>query len=1057
MDAAEQIRKFEEFFGEVYKSRILNRASKGDKFVIVDFKDLLAYDTELSEELLAFPEETIKAAEIAAKDVDIPSETKGFRIRFKNLPETQKMMISDVRSSSLGKLLTISGIVRQKSDVRPQVTTSRFECPNCGNVISVLQLESTFREPDKCGCGRKGKFKLLSKELVDAQAMVLEESPDELEGGEQPKRLNVFLKEDLVSPITDKRTNPGNRVVVVGMLKEIPVVVKGTRSTRFDLMFEANYIEALEEDFYEIQISKEEEKAILELSQDPKIYQRLADSIVPSIYGYERIKEALLLQLLGGIHKKRKDGSVSRGDMHVLLVGDPGCIAGDSMVALYFKGIRPIKQLGESHLQEIREFVSKTRRNSSGSEKPYDVATKFHIYRNQPVLRVKTETGKSVVATYNQPFLTRRGWARADELSIGEGIRVMPSIPNVIKKFYTTGFAEVEKKSGRLKDNVKIPEQYTPELAALCGYVIGDGNVHPNGYRVTCYVNHEEADLIGKLSELWQQTFNIAPRITMRQAEKGYIAESGGMALRQVIRTQPITLLEIESRQVAANLSFLKGKAVPQAIFESPKKVVAAFVKWLFEADGTAFCNGRGRTSVQLKSKSQRLLEGVQLLLLYFGIQSRIIEDNLCIRRAHDIKLFKEKIGFASAKKIGKLEKVIESLKDRTMHLRKGLQRYEKVVEISPAGITDVYDFEVPKSKRFVANGIVCHNSGKSQMLKRISMIAPKGRYVSGKGSTGAGLTAAVVKDEFLGGWSLEAGALVLSNNGVVAIDEMDKMSEEDRGAMHEALEQQSVSIAKANIQATLSAKTTVLAAANPKFGRFDPHGLIAEQIDIPPTLINRFDLIFPIKDLPNPESDEKLATHILEMHRTPDTEEKGIPTQLLKKYIAYARQKAHPKLTEEALNEIKKFYVEMRNRESTNERAARAIPVSARQLEALVRMAEAHAKAKLKDKVEKGDARKAIELLMYCLLQVGLDRETGAIDIDRIGGMGASQRNKIYVVKEVMEELERRVGKVLPIDDIQKAAKEKGVEVAEVEEIIEKLKRTGDIFEPKFGFFSRI
>src|SRR3989338_3673800 len=661
MDESEQIKGFEEFFNQYYKKHILESIGKGNNFVVVDFK-----------KLLESPDEVIKAAEVAVESLDFPSEIKNFRIRFKKIPETQKIMVSDVRSAHIGKLITITGIVRQKSDVRPQVTTSKFECPNCGNVISVLQLEGSFREPDRCGCGRKGKFRLISKSLVDAQAMVLEESPDELQGGDQPKRMNVFLKEDLVSPITDKRTNPGNRVVVVGVLKETPVFVKGTKSTRFDLLLEANYIEALEEDFYQIEISKEEEKAILELSQDQKIYDKLVDSIVPSIHGYRRIKEALLLQLLGGVQKKRKDGAVSRGDCHVLLVGDPG--------------------------------------------------------------------------------------------------------------------------------------------------------------------------------------------------------------------------------------------------------------------------------------------------------------------------------------------------------------------------------------------------AGKSAILKRISQIAPKGRYVAGMGSSGVGLTAAVVKDEFLGGWSLEAGALVLSNNGLFAIDEMDKMSDEDRSAMHEALEQQSISVAKANIQATLSSKTTVLAAANPKFGRFDPHGIIAEQIDMPPTLINRFDLIFPIKDVPDPENDERLAKHILQLQQTPDLIEPEIPSGLLKKYIAYARQKSSPVLTDSAFNEIKDFYVQMRNRESTDDRAARSIPISPRQLEALVRLAEAHAKVRFADKVTKKDARKAIELLTYCLLQVGLDRETGRIDIDRIStGIGASQRERIYAIREIIQELEAQIGKKIPLEDIQRLAQGKGVSSSDVDEIIERLKRSGDIFEPQFGFVARV
>ena len=185
--------------------------------------------------------------------------------------------------------------------------------------------------------------------------------------------------------------------------------------------------------------------------------------------------------------------------------------------------------------------------------------------------------------------------------------------------------------------------------------------------------------------------------------------------------------------------------------------------------------------------------------------------------------------------------------------------------------------------------------SGKSQLLKRMSKIAPKARYISGKGTSGAGLTASVVKDEFLRGYALEAGALVLTNKGLCCIDELDKMSPEDRSAMHEALEQQTVTISKANIQATLRAETTVLAAANPKFGRFDPYELLAKQIDLPSTLINRFDLIFPIRDLPDSVRDEKMADFILSLHIDPMSKEEVIEQNLMKKYIAYAKQTIKP------------------------------------------------------------------------------------------------------------------------------------------------------------------
>ena len=236
--------------------------------------------------------------------------------------------------------------------------------------------------------------------------------------------------------------------------------------------------------------------------------------------------------------------------------------------------------------------------------------------------------------------------------------------------------------------------------------------------------------------------------------------------------------------------------------------------------------------------------------------------------------------------------------------------------------------------------------SGKSQLIRRMSIVAPKSRFVSGKGASSAGLTASVVKDEFLRGWALEAGALVLANKGLAAIDEMDKMSDEDTSAMHEALEQQSVTISKANIQATLRCETTVLAAANPKFGRFDPYELIAKQIQMPATLINRFDLIFPVRDVPNPSNDELMADFILNLHRGANKQKEApITTEMLRKYIAYAKQNVFPELTDDALAEIRRYYVQMRNQGSEE---GGAIPISARQLEGLVRLSEASARVRL-------------------------------------------------------------------------------------------------------------
>ncbi|MEM2462990.1 MAG: minichromosome maintenance protein MCM, partial [Candidatus Pacearchaeota archaeon] len=346
--------------------------------------------------------------------------------------------------------------------------------------------------------------------------------------------------------------------------------------------------------------------------------------------------------------------------------------------------------------------------------------------------------------------------------------------------------------------------------------------------------------------------------------------------------------------------------------------------------------------------------------------------------------------------------------------------------------------------------------TAKSVMLKFVSSIAPKGRYVVGKAATQAGITATVVRDEFLRGWALEAGAMVLANKGLVCIDEMEKMTEQDRSAMHEALEQQTVTISKANVQATLRAETSVLGAANPKFGRFDPYQPVAQQIEMSPTLINRFDLIFVLKDIPEKLKDEAIATHVLREHKGSSIRA-PIEPELLKKYIAYARQKVFPELTEEAIDEIKKFYVDLRNLPSVSEDLIRPIPISARQLEALIRLSEASARARLSKKVTREDAKRAIQIMQFYLHQVGIDRETGSIDIDKIiTGIPASERSKIILVRDAIFRLENRIGKLIPLQELLAELEEK-ISKDELDEIIEKLKRSGDIFEPRKGFVQRV
>lgn len=655
-------------FFNAHKREIGESIRTGERIVRLNFLQLAEYSPMLADQLESFPEETLSIMENAIAETGLAKDP---RIRFVELPRTFVSKIREIRAKHLDQLLWIEGIVRQTSDVRPQVVNAKFECPTCSAILSVLQIDRKFREPSRCSCSWKGDFKLLSKEMVDTQRLVIEESPDSLEGGEQPRRLNVFLKEDLVDPKMEERTTPGSKVRIFGTLKEVPVPLHtGAISTRFDIALEANNTIPLEETFEDLSITDDEIKEILEIAADPNRYKRLYESIAPSIYGFDYVKQAVLLQLFGGIRKTKSDGGMTRGDIHVLLVGDPGV--------------------------------------------------------------------------------------------------------------------------------------------------------------------------------------------------------------------------------------------------------------------------------------------------------------------------------------------------------------------------------------------------AKSVLLKFTATIAPKGRYVSGKSASAAGLTAAVVKDEFLRGWSLEAGAMVLSNKGFVAIDEIEKMNEQDRSAMHESLEQQTVTISKANIQATLRAETTVLAAGNPKLGRFDPYTPIPQQIDISPALLSRFDIIFVIRDLPNRSQDEAIATHVLQEHKQ-EVIRDTIEPKLLRKYIAYARKHHKPHLTDEAAEEIKEFYVRLRSQAAKANTEIKPIPMTPRQLEGIIRLAEANAKMRLSNEVTREDARKGIELLRTSLQQVGYDEESKSFDIDRITtGITASKRSKILTVRETLSQLESRMGKLIPMEELKKSLQGKMTDV-ELEEALAQLERAGDLFTPRKGFIQRV
>ncbi len=343
--------------------------------------------------------------------------------------------------------------------------------------------------------------------------------------------------------------------------------------------------------------------------------------------------------------------------------------------------------------------------------------------------------------------------------------------------------------------------------------------------------------------------------------------------------------------------------------------------------------------------------------------------------------------------------------------------------------------------------------TAKSQLLQYVARIAPRGLYTSGRGTTAAGLTAAVIRERG-GGMTLEAGALVLADKGIACIDEMDKMRPEDRVAIHEAMEQHTVSVAKGGIVATLNARTAIVAAANPTLGRYEPHRTVAENISLPVTILSRFDLIFVLRDVPNKEADDKMSEHILEIHRKGlSPVEPPIPSDLLRKYVSYAKG-IKPALTKEANKRLKDFYMTMR---SASETEGSPVAITARQLESLVRTAEARARAALRKEISAEDAEAAIGIVKRSLQDVGIDVSSDKIDIDLImTGKPKSLRDRLQIVLSTIMEMQRETGLVEKTALLNELEAQHKIIIGEAERLIKQLLREGTIYSPREGYLKK-
>jgi len=331
--------------------------------------------------------------------------------------------------------------------------------------------------------------------------------------------------------------------------------------------------------------------------------------------------------------------------------------------------------------------------------------------------------------------------------------------------------------------------------------------------------------------------------------------------------------------------------------------------------------------------------------------------------------------------------------------------------------------------------------TGKSHYLQRAQTLAPKAVQASGKGATAAGLTATATKSDVTGKWVLSAGALVLASGGVACIDEFDKMADSTRQSMHEAMENQEVPINKAGINTTLTTETTVIAAANPKYGRFDRYEPLNEQVELGSPLLSRFDLIFGISDSVDSDRDEAIAEHQHNRSADEATVKKPLDDDLMTEYIAYARQNVMPTYADDAPKQhLIDYYTE--KRKESDDGDPDVSPVTPRMNDALRRLAQASARLHLRDEITMADAECATDLMNLTLGDTALEAD-GTLNYGKREGRNVTQEQRKDMIQEAVAD------ESLTVEEIADAT---GLDDSVVEDEVDALATKGELYQPQTG-----
>ncbi|TLZ69785.1 MAG: hypothetical protein E6K10_09890 [Methanobacteriota archaeon] len=1220
----ELIARWEEFFSEMgLESEIIGLADRypDARSLKVRFEDLNRFDTDMSIHLLRQPLNVLTAGEEAIRRVVPPTEEPiEIHLRVTGVPRDARVQIRDLRAKHLGRFVAVEGLVRKATEVRPMVVDALFQCLRCGTVIKEPQEGQAFREPMECyedqgGCKRTAnatKFKLLGEasRFTDTQKVEVQEAPEGLRGGEEPQRLSAFTEDDLTGHIT-----PGMRVILNGILRSSQKGRPGQKSTLFDIMLDVNSIEFEQVEFEEIEVTLEDIKRIEAEAADPDIYRRIIASIAPSLYGLTTEKEALALQLFGGVPKEMPDGRRIRGDIHLLLVGDPG--TGKSELLSYMSRLSPrgiyatgkaasaagltaaavrdefgegrwtleagalvLADKGLACLHPSTEvlldgvpkpiaelFDASASKSAFAGGKPVEISSArlavvgFDVDRlsarnvqtalvsrrayRGPVARVTLDSGLTLAITPDHVVLDgdTLSWRRLEDLRPRGRLVSAQRLPSknefvwildIVPAEWIVGLTSAEKgelnaelvrlhgstanatrrydlrkdalngrgavRVGQLRRILRDTGLYaswrgrplgfgrtsaterlriariTPELAYVLGFAHGDGTVRVTPRRSSMSI-FQSARNLRQIRQVLSLTKSVTNRPWgmhqrfIRNKIRGRPTESRGYHMHRGSNLLAF-LYEWITSDGLANLLWMDDEAI------------RGYVAGVMDADGcisvrTSTKKGRSyqHTDVEiLLSADRRCNERFILGLRRFDVFARIRQAKgvyrIQVTSRPDIDRLLETIRPYSVK-VKELPRPKHTVHGRHMQIPAGpVARIFESLSIRPTQVLprDLWStfYEIRMGDRVPFKGPVGRIA---ECLATAIDPAARDRLFALSGSDYALDDIAEIRVEEYDGYVYDlrvpdgenflAGGVVTHN----CIDELEKMNPQDRSAIHEAMEQQRISVAKAGITAVLQARCAVLAAANPKFGRFDETKFVSEQIDLAPTLLSRFDIIFSLIDHPESERDRNMAEHILRGHlvgewRRRRSEGKQVLDEnveyteaysphfepmFFRKYVAYAKRFS-PVMTPESMETIKAKYLEIRK---AGEPAGASVPITPRQLEAIIRLAEASARARLSQRVDPEDAERAVRITEYWMRRVA--GEEGRFDIDIVQvGISQSQRDQIIILRDVIGQLsEQSPAGAADYEDIVRLAGERGIPQVKVDQWLKRWSQEGDVYTP--------